>query len=77
MAKIIAPTNDSRPTKFERVYEDDDSIDTWKYDLDKNPNGPIEVDIKYKRSYIHPALKPTKKYMKDLLKEQKKSPTKK
>lgn len=77
MAKATNAVNEPRPTKYERVYEDETSIDTWKYDLSKNPNGPIEVDIKYKRTYIHPAMKQSKKYIKDLLKEQKKTPTKK
>lgn len=36
------------PRKFTRVYEDDDAVETWKYDLDKFDRGPIEVDIKYK-----------------------------
>lgn len=36
------------PTKFTRVYEDETSIDTWTFDLDKFPRGPISVDIKYK-----------------------------
>jgi hypothetical protein len=35
-------------TKFTRVYEDEDTIETWTYDLDKFPNGPISVEIKYK-----------------------------
>jgi len=34
--------------KFTRVYEDDDTITTWTFDLDKFTRGPIEVDIKYK-----------------------------
>ena len=34
--------------KFERKYEDDDTIEIWKFDLEKFSNGPIEVDIKYK-----------------------------
>jgi len=34
--------------KFERKYEDDDTIETWTFDLDKFKYGPIEVDIKYK-----------------------------
>jgi hypothetical protein len=76
MSKIVQ-TIENKPTKFERIYEDDETIDTWKYDLTKNPNGPIEVDIKHKRSYVHPSLKQSKKYIKDLIKEQKKSPTKK
>lgn len=39
---------ESKPSKFNRVYEDELTVETWKYDLKKNPNGPIEVDIKYK-----------------------------
>ena len=35
-------------TKFTRVYEDEDAIETWTFDLDKFKRGPIEVDIKYK-----------------------------
>jgi len=34
--------------KFTRVYEDDDTIETWTFDLDKFARGPINVDIKYK-----------------------------
>jgi len=34
--------------KFERKYEDDDTIETWMFDLDKFKYGPVEVDIKYK-----------------------------
>ena len=36
------------PTKFNRVYEDEYTIETWKFDLNKFDKGPIEVDIKYK-----------------------------
>ncbi len=39
---------EDQPRKFTRVYEDDDSIETWKFDLNKFDRGPIEVDIKYK-----------------------------
>ena len=39
---------ESKPSKFNRVYEDELTVEIWKYDLKKNPNGPIEVDIKYK-----------------------------
>jgi hypothetical protein len=35
-------------TKFTRVYEDEDTIETWAYDLDKFDKGPISVEIKYK-----------------------------
>ena len=34
--------------KFTRVYEDDNTTETWTFDLDKFSNGPINVDIKYK-----------------------------
>jgi len=36
------------PIKFERRYEDEYAIETWKFNLKKQPYGPIEVDIKYK-----------------------------
>jgi hypothetical protein len=34
--------------KFTRVYDDEDATETWTFDLDKFPNGPISIDIKYK-----------------------------
>ena len=40
--------NEPPPRKFIRVYEDELTMETWKFDLDKFANGPIEVDIKYK-----------------------------
>jgi|LakMenE18May11ns_1017448.scaffolds.fasta_scaffold9417268_2 hypothetical protein len=39
---------EDKPTKFTRVYEDELTIETWKFDLNKFDKGPIEVDIKYK-----------------------------
>lgn len=35
------------PRKFTKVYEDEEMMETWTYDLDKH-HGPISVDIKYK-----------------------------
>jgi hypothetical protein len=35
-----------------RVYEDEETISTWTYDLDKFKNGPISVDIKYKNEPV-------------------------
>ena len=34
--------------KFTRVYEDEDTIETWTFDLDKFDKGPISTEIKYK-----------------------------
>ena len=42
------PSITDKPRKFSRVYEDETTIETWKFDLDKFSRGPIEVDIKYK-----------------------------
>ena len=34
--------------KWERVYEDEDSISIWRYDSKKSLINPYEVEIKYK-----------------------------
>ena len=34
--------------KFNRVYEDEDTIETWTFDLEKFKRGPVSIDIKYK-----------------------------
>lgn len=70
MAVTITTTKAPKPTKFERVFEDEDSISTWKYDLDKHPYGPISTEIKYKKGFVHPKMN-QKKFMKDILTEQK------
>jgi hypothetical protein len=36
------------PCKYTKIYDREDTTETWVYDLDKYPNGPISVDIKYK-----------------------------
>jgi len=40
--------DEPKPTKFERRFEDEDTIEVWKYDLKKFDKGPIEVNITYK-----------------------------
>ena len=41
-----------KPRKFQHVYTDADGFEsTWKYDLDKFPNGPISVENKYPAGY--------------------------
>lgn len=37
-----------KPTKFERIYEDEDCKSIWKYDLKKQPYGPVSVEVTYK-----------------------------
>lgn len=37
-----------KPTKFERIFEDEDCKCIWKYDLSKSTNGPISVDYTFK-----------------------------
>ncbi len=56
-----------QPRKFTRVYEDENAIETWKYDLNKFDKGPIEVDIKYKPG----AEKRLKQQVKEALQQKK------
>lgn len=58
-----------KPIKWEVVYEDEDSISIWKYNTRITTRGPVEVETKYKRGYIHPSSK--KKTLGDLAKEAK------
>lgn len=41
-----------KPTKFEYVFEDEDSKSIWKYDIKKFPNGPVSVEHHWKSSYL-------------------------
>jgi hypothetical protein len=53
--------------KFTRVYEDDDTIETWTFNLDKFARGPVDVDIKYKagaEKHIKTRIKEIKKQKK-------------
>lgn len=52
--KVIKENNAKsvKPMKFEHIYEDEDSTSIWKYDLNKHPNGPISVEIKYSAAYL-------------------------
>ena len=48
----VSKNPSEKPRKFEIVYKDDDGSESiWKYDLDKFPNGPISVEIKYPAGY--------------------------
>jgi hypothetical protein len=41
-----------KPTKFEYIFKDDESTSIWKYDLKKQPNGPISVEYNWKPHYL-------------------------
>ena len=58
-------------TKLERVYEDEETISIWKYDSKISTSGPIEVEIKYKKGYVHP-LDKKKNTLGELAKEARK-----
>jgi hypothetical protein len=60
-----------KPIKWEVVYEDDECISIWKYNSKITTKGPVEVEYKYKRGYVHPSQK-KKKTLGDLVKESKK-----
>jgi hypothetical protein len=41
-----------KPTKFEYIFEDEDSKCIWKYDLKKFQNGPVSVEYHWKAHYL-------------------------
>jgi hypothetical protein len=53
-------SNIGKKTKWETRYEDQDEIIIWKYDLDKAPNGPYSVEIRYKKPPVITKVKRTK-----------------
>lgn len=52
MSKVKENIKTEKPKKFEYIFEDDESTSVWKWDLDKNPNGPISVEYKWKAHYL-------------------------
>lgn len=59
-----------KPIKWEVVFEDEDCISIWKYNSKIWRNGPVEVEYKYKRGYVHPGTK--RKTLGQIIKDQKK-----
>jgi hypothetical protein len=41
-----------KPTKFEYIFEDEESKSIWKYDLKKFANGPVSVEYHWKAHYL-------------------------
>jgi hypothetical protein len=54
MAILINSKIPEKPTKWEVVYEDDECISIWRYNSKITTAGPVEVEQKYKRGYVHP-----------------------
>ena len=55
MDKKVTKENNSKtekPTKFEYIFEDDESVSIWKYDIKKFPNGPVSVEYRWKPHYL-------------------------
>jgi hypothetical protein len=55
MALKSSKENNSKPekgTKFEYIFEDEDSKCIWKYDLKKFANGPVSVEYHWKAHYL-------------------------
>ena len=44
--------------KFIRTYEDETTTEIWSFDIDKFRNGPISVEIKYKKKLLPIRPKP-------------------
>jgi hypothetical protein len=40
-----------KPTKWEVVYEDEDSISIWRYNSKITTAGPVEVEYKWKKHF--------------------------
>lgn len=64
---------EEKPTKWEVVYEDEESISIWKYDRTKTTNGPISVEYKWKKGFDIWTPPNKKKTIKDLIAEEKKT----
>lgn len=58
--------DNTKPTKFERIYQDAEEISVWKYDLEKNPFGPIETTTTSKIVEPKTTKKKSKKQKKEL-----------
>jgi hypothetical protein len=63
--------SDSNLTKWEIVYEDEQTISVWKYNSAITKNGPVQVEVKYKAGY-KPPITQKKKTLGDLAKEARK-----
>ena len=56
----MAKKQEEEHKKWERVYEDDETISIWRYDSKISRVNPYQVEIKYKVSPIPKGVKRTK-----------------
>jgi hypothetical protein len=56
----MAKKQEEEHRKWERVYEDEDTISTWKYDSKISMVNPYQVEIKYKKPPVPTGVKRTK-----------------
>ena len=69
MAVSLNQKEDIKPTKWEVVYQDEDSISIWKYNSKITTAGPVEVEYKWKKHFNPWNQK--KKTLGELVKEEK------
>jgi hypothetical protein len=60
MSKKPTIKNEIDPKKWERIYEDEDTISIWKYNSKISMINPYEVEIKYKKPPVINGVKRTK-----------------
>ena len=60
MSKKPNNKNEVEHKKWERVYEDEDTITIWKYNSKISMINPYEVEIKYKKPPVVNGVKRTK-----------------
>lgn len=47
------PDETPPPRQYTRVFDSEEGVtETWHYNLDKAPNGPYKVDIKYSTNHL-------------------------
>ena len=69
MATSVNQKEVIKPTKWEVVYEDEDSISIWRYNSKITTAGPLEVEYKWKKHFNPWNQK--KKTLGELVKEEK------
>lgn len=71
MANQNNSKNNSKPTKWEVVFDNEDTITIWRYNSEITTRGPVQVEVKFKAGYKDP-IPGKKKTLGDLAKEARK-----